>query len=77
MSEPLNNIDFVHMINTQMDVISNLEKEIKELKEIIKELEVESVYYNPELNEIWVMEFRGIIIRIMDESPQWIYLGEL
>ena len=38
---------------------------------------IESVYYNPELNEIWVMEFRGIIIRIMDESPQWIYLGEL
>lgn len=38
---------------------------------------MEKVYYNPELNEIWVMEFTGIIVRIMDESEAWIYLGEL
>ena len=38
---------------------------------------MESVYYNPELNEIWIMEFRGIITRIMDQSEAWIYLGEL
>jgi len=32
MSEPKNNIDFVHLTNTQKDTILRLEKEIQELR---------------------------------------------